>query len=166
MPIAGRQPWKDVRGVGLKESKLEILLVEDEPHDVFFVRRALEQIAQGHTLHSVANGEEAIAYLRGEGPYAERGAFPCPNIILCDLKMPRMNGFEFLEWVRGHPECSVIPTVIISSSSIESDVRRAYQLGANAYMRKPTSLGELVKLIKVTYEYWGLCECPPIPKTC
>lgn len=150
----------------LKDGGLHILLLEDNPDDVFFVQRALEETAAGHRLRAVENGEEGIAYLRGEGRYADRIAFPVPNIILTDLKMPRMSGFEFLTWLRKHPECSVIPTVVISSSAIESDVRKAYQMGANAFIRKPTALPELVNLIRVTYEYWSLCERPPMVRDC
>ena len=150
----------------MKDGRLNILLLEDNPDDVFFVQRALEEVAAGHRLRTVQNGEEAIAYLRGEGRYEDRKGFPVPNIIVTDLKMPCMGGFEFLSWLRKHPECSVIPTVVLSSSAIESDVRRAYQLGANAFMRKPTALEELVRLIRVTYEYWSLCERPPMVRDC
>ena len=152
--------------VSLKYRKLVILLLDDNPDDVFFLQRALEQVDAGHILRAVANGEEAVLYVRGEGQFAERGQFPVPNIILTDIKMPRMGGFEFLQWLRKHPECSVIPTIVMSSSAQETDVRKAYQLGANAYIRKPSNLGDLVKLIRVTYEYWSLCERPPLVQKC
>ncbi len=150
----------------MRDQNLKILLLEDEPHDVFFIKRALEQVAKGHVLRSVENGEEAIQYLRGEGQFADREAFPFPNLILTDLKMPRMNGFEFLEWIRHHQDCSVIPTIVLSSSAIESDVRRAYEIGANAYVRKPASMEDLVKMIKLTWEYWQMCERPTTEPKC
>ncbi len=150
----------------MKNGKLCILLIEDNPDDIFFVQRALDEVAEGHSLRAVENGEMAIAYLRGEGPYADRDQFPPPNIILSDLKMPRMNGFEFLLWLRRHPECSVIPTIVLSSSALEGDVRKAYQLGANAFIRKPSALEDLVRLIRVTYEYWSLCERPALVRDC
>jgi len=151
-----------VQRVGLKEQTLTILLLEDDPHDVFFIQRAMEQASVAHTLQAVANGEEGIAYLRGDGPYSDRMKYPVPNIILTDIKMPRMDGFEFLHWLRHHPEWSVIPTIVLSSSSIDSDVRRAYEAGANAYLRKPSSQAELAEIIRITSKYWCMCERPPI----
>lgn len=143
---------------------LIILMVEDDEGDIFFMKHALEKAAAGHTAHFVANGEEAIAYLTGQGKYADRSKFPLPNIILTDLNMPKRDGLEFLHWLRSHPQNAVIPTIMFSSSGQASDVQKAYELGANSYMTKPSNINELVDLIRVTYEYWCRCERPPMAR--
>jgi CheY-like chemotaxis protein len=118
------------------------------------------------SLHLVDNGEEAIQYLCGSGKYSERNNFPFPTVILSDLKMPRMNGFELLRWVRKHPECSVIPTILFSSSAVEADVKEAYRLGANSYLVKPARMEEFVDLLRLVCEYWTRCERPPALLRC
>ena len=150
----------------MKRGRLDILPVDDDDHDIFFVQKAMERAGAGDTVHPVHDGEEAIHYLRGEGMYADRTKFPVPNLILCDLKMPRMDGFGFLEWLRSHPECSIIPMIIYSSSALESDVRAAYRHGANSYIVKPIDLDEMVETLRTMYQYWSRCECPPMPDGC
>src|SRR5262252_10484098 len=120
----------------MKRGHLVILLIEDEEKDIYFVRRATEQGTAGHSVYGVRDAEEAVNYLRGKGQYADRIRFPMPNVILTDLKMPRMDGFEFLRWLRRNPDCSIIPTIVCSSSRLESDLREAYRLGANCYLAK------------------------------
>jgi CheY-like chemotaxis protein len=80
--------------------------------------------------------------------------------------MPGMDGFELLQWLKEHPECGIIPVIVFSSSRREADVRKAYQLGANAYIMKPRKLVELVDVLHSTYEFWSHCERPAIPKRC
>jgi CheY-like chemotaxis protein len=143
---------------------LIILLLEDSPDDLFFLQRALDQRAIGHVLRVVMDGEEGMAYLRAEGQYADRQAFPIPDIILTDLKMPKIDGFEFLEWLRDQAEFCIIPTIVLSSSDIEPDVKRAYQLGANAFVRKPAELEELSNIIQTVCEFWSCCKLPMVPK--
>lgn len=145
---------------------LIVLLAEDEPNDVYLIKRALEKSGLEHTLRAVPDGGEAIRYLRGEGEFADRSAYPCPNLILSDLKMPGIDGFGLLQWLHDHPECSVIPMIILSASGIEADVRHAYQLGANAYMVKPSGLQDLVDLLHSMHDFWSRCERPSIPATC
>ena len=147
----------------MKRGRLIMLLVDDEENDIYFVRRATEQSDAGHTVYAVNDGEEAIRYLRGKGRYADRHKFPLPNVILTDLKMPGMDGFEFLRWLRHNAGSSIIPTIVYSSSRLEKDVRQAYRLGANCYLVKPNSLEEMVKTLHSMYEFWSRCECPPIP---
>jgi len=144
----------------------KILLVDDSRDDTFLIRRTLEKAGMGKMCNVVVDGQEAIEYLRGEGIYADRGTYPFPTVILSDLKMPRMSGFELLRWVRQHPECAVIPTILFTSSAIESDVQAAYELGANAYMVKPTDLKEFEELLRLTCQYWTRCERPPALHKC
>jgi CheY-like chemotaxis protein len=86
-------------------------------------------------------------------------------VIITDVKMPRRNGLEVVEWVRQHPQCSIIPIVMLSGSRIEHDVIRAYKLGANTYFTKPSTLDELTELIGLAYRYWTKCEHPPRTKS-
>ena len=145
---------------------LRILMVDDSLEDQAFVRYALEKSGVGEGFIAVNDGLEAIQYLKGEGQFTDRDKFPVPNMVFCDLKMPRMDGFQFLEWVKDHADCSVIPTIILSSSGIARDVRRAYELGANAYIVKPTALDALVEVIKTTCDFWDLCQRPVLPQRC
>jgi CheY-like chemotaxis protein len=149
-----------------QNGNFKILLVDDSKDDAFFVEKALNESGMGQSLNIVESAEEAILYLTGTGRYSERSAFPFPTVILSDLKMPRMSGFELLRWVRQHPECGVIPTILFSSSAIEADVVEAYRLGANAYMVKPTVLEEFIDLLRLTCEYWTRCERPPARQKC
>jgi len=149
-----------------RDAEFKVLLVDDSRDDAFFVRKALEKAGMGTSCQVVEDGEEAIRYLRGEGVYADRQAYPFPTVILSDLKMPRMSGFELLRWVREHPECSVIPTILFSSSTVASDVKEAYLLGANAYMVKPASPEEFEDLMRITCQYWKRCERPPALQKC
>jgi CheY-like chemotaxis protein len=142
----------------MERGRLVILLVEDDDNDIFFVRRATE--AGGHSLFGVHNGEEAVLYMKGFGEFADREKFPIPNVVLTDLKMPRMDGLELLRWIRSNPRYGVIPTMVYSSSHLESDISQAYALGANAYLAKPSNLKELIEILRLTYEFWSKCERP------
>lgn len=143
----------------MKRGKLFILLVEDDDPDIFFVKRATET-ENGHVLYAVNDGHEAIRYLRGEGNYADRRKFHLPNVILTDLKMPGMDGFAFLEWLRANPQHAIVPVVVYSNSHLEKDVREAYRLGANAYIAKPSALKDMVQMLRLIYEFWSRCEIP------
>ena len=80
--------------------------------------------------------------------------------------MPGMDGFQFLEWLRSHPECSVIPTILFTSSAQQDDIIKAYRLGATSFITKPHKIQDLIDLLRALYEYWSRCECPPMQVTC
>jgi CheY-like chemotaxis protein len=141
------------------ENQYTILLVEDDLNDIFLVKRAFKMARIQNPLQIVTDGEEAIHYLSGQGKYADRAAFPLPKLIVMDLKMPRLTGFEVLKWVKGdNKPLRCIPIVIVSSSDNPEDVNRAYGLGANAYMVKPVQLRAVEHLFESITHYWGL-EC-------
>jgi len=141
------------------EDQYTILLVEDDLNDIFLVKRAFKMARIQNPLQIVTDGEEAIHYLSGEGKYADRAAYPLPKLIVMDLKMPRLTGFEVLKWVKGdNKSLRRIPIVIVSSSDNPEDINRAYELGANAYMVKPVQLRAVEHLFESITHYWGL-EC-------
>jgi CheY-like chemotaxis protein len=133
--------------------------VEDDLNDIFIVKRAFKMADIPTPLQVVTDGQEAIAYLRGDGKYADRDAFPLPKLMVMDIRMPRRNGFEVLEWVKqGERLLRRIPIVIVSSSDNPGDINRAYELGANAYMVKPMNFRAVEHLFETITHYWGL-EC-------
>ena len=136
-----------------------VLLVEDDLNDIFLVKRAFKMARVKNPLQVVTDGQEAELYLKGEGKYADRDAFPLPKLMVMDIKMPRRSGFEVLEWAKHHPgPLKRIPIVIVSSSEDPADINRAYELGANAYMVKPMDYRAVEHLFQSITQYWGL-EC-------
>jgi CheY-like chemotaxis protein len=131
-----------------------ILLIDDDPSDVFLVQRAFAKLGLSSQLLVVNDGEEAIRYLSGEGKYADREQFPIPALILLDLKMPRKSGFEVLAWLRSRPTLRRLPVVVLTSSNQMPDINRAYDVGANSYLVKtanPQAMQELTNIIDL---YW------------
>ena len=114
-----------------------ILLAEDDPNDVFFMKRAFEKAQLPNPLVVVSDGEETIRYLKGEGVYADRARYPLPGLLLLDLRMPRRGGFEVLDWLRRQPGLKRLMTVVLTSSAESPDINHAYDLGANSYLLKP-----------------------------
>lgn len=141
---------------------LTILIIEDNDDEVFLLQKALAREQINNPVQVVRDGVEAIAYLEGKGEFHDRARFPFPSVIFSDLKMPRMSGFDVLQWLQTHPECSVIPVIILTSSKQDVDVRKAYALGANAYLVKPGSLDDLQKMVRDTYQFWSWCEKPDV----
>jgi CheY-like chemotaxis protein len=131
-----------------------ILAAEDEVTDAWLLRRAFERADLGDQLFVVRDGQEAIAYLSGDAPYADRMHWPLPKLLLLDLKMPRMNGFEVLAWLQTRPELKQVHAVVLSSSSNESDMRKALQLGACEFRVKPHAFAELVKTVRELHARW------------
>lgn len=133
------------------------LLVEDDPNDVFFMQEAFKEAPACIRLEAVSDGWHAINYLEGLGLYGNRRKYPVPNVILLDLKMPRVDGFGFLEWLRakGPREHRFIPVLVMSSSALPEDVERAYSLGVNSYLVKPVDWHEFKERIKTIGAYWG-----------
>ena len=131
-----------------------ILLVEDDPNDVLLLRRAFRSAGLPEPGQVASDGEEAIAYLGGEGAFADRERYPLPELLLLDLKLPRRSGFEVLAWVREQERTSRLPVVVLTSSRQEDDVRRAYDLGANSYLVKPGSFDGLKEMVQAVDLYW------------
>ena len=142
-----------------------ILLAEDQEDEVMLLRRAFAKAKLLNPLHVVSNGEEAIAYLQGEGKYGNRDEYPLPSLMLLDLKMPRKNGFEVLEWVRKQPSLSALRVIVLTGSDEIRDVNRAYQLGANSFLVKPIEFMHFVEVSRALKGYWlWMSEEPQISR--
>jgi len=142
--------------------KPAILIAEDDANDAFLLKRGLKKVGIENPVQIVENGERAIAYLRGDEKYADRKAHPFPGVVITDLKMPKVDGFEVLKWLRSHPECSVIPVVVLSASALEADIVRAYQLHANCFLQKPASQEEFTRMLKLLFDFWQMCKIPKL----
>jgi len=145
-------------------SFLNILVAEDNDDDVVLLQHAFKKSATTSRVQVVCNGLLAVAYLKGEGAYGDRSEHPFPDILLLDLNMPRMNGFEVLEWVRRDSRCNLLVVHILTASSRQADVQRAYELRANSYVTKPSRVDELADFIK-TLHNWHSFTCLPVPPT-
>jgi CheY-like chemotaxis protein len=148
------------------DANLLILIIEDDPNDVIILKHALTRAGINNPVKVVQDGKEAIDYMRGEGKYRDRFQYPFPKVIFSDLKMPRMGGFDVLHWLRTHPECSVIPVIILSASKQDEDIKRAYQMGANAYLVKPSQIEDLQEMVKTAFKFWAWCEIPHVTGNC
>jgi len=142
--------------------RLVILAAEDDPNDLELLRHVVGENGVAVNFQSADDGEQLIHYLRGEGQFADRDLHPIPDIVVVDLKMPRMNGFEVLQWLRQQPGLARIPAVVLSGSGLESDIEEAYRLGANTYFTKPGQLAELRKIIGALIDYWRRSQRPII----
>jgi CheY-like chemotaxis protein len=144
-------------------NRATILVAEDDEDDVLLLRTAFAEAGLGIPLQVVPDGEDAIAYLKGEGKFADRKEFPLPALVLLDLNMPRKNGLEVLSWVRQQGILKRLPVVILSSSSQGPHINKAYELGANSYLVKLSNFTEFVQRIKLLYSYWlGCAERPEL----
>jgi CheY-like chemotaxis protein len=129
-----------------------ILLAEDDVNDVFFMRRALQKAEIGYPLQVVTDGQQAVDYLGGQAQFSDREQFPLPSIILLDLKMPFLDGFEVLSWLGSQTSLKNIPVVVLTSSAEERDRRKAAELGAKAYFVKPPKADTLKELMRFINE--------------
>src|SRR4051812_36401069 len=131
-----------------------ILLVEDREDDVFLIKKAFSKANLNNPVYVVNDGEQAIAYLMGDVPYSNRNEYPLPDIILLDLKMPRLDGFEVLTWIRRQPGIRGLPVIVLTSSEELRDVNQAYALGANSFLVKPLDFENSLSLIRMVEKYW------------
>jgi len=138
-----------------------ILLAEDREDDILLVRKAFESAGMDCRLEVVRDGEQAILYLAGEGKFGNRAEYPFPKLVLLDLKMPRVDGFEVLRWIRQHPALSNLRVVVLTSSHQIRDVNQAYQLGANSFLVKPIDFENFVETSKALQTYWLVLDNPP-----
>jgi len=131
-----------------------VLLVEDNSDDAFIMKKACQRTGIPHALHVVTDGEAAISYLSGTGIYADRTSYPLPDLIFLDIKLPKRNGHEVLEWIRSHAGLKNLPVVMLTISEEPDDVNRAYSLGVTYYLRKIPGPAEFGQAVRVILKYW------------
>ena len=133
---------------------LPILLVEDSEDNILLVRHAMRKAGVTTPLEVVTSGEEAIAYLGGTNGFSNWQQFPLPAIVLLDLKMPGIDGFEVLKWIRQHPGLRPLRVAMLTSSDLPAEIKKAHDLGANVFLTKPVDLDRLVEIMKTLNEHW------------
>ncbi len=137
-----------------------VLVLEDDPDDVFFLRRAFKENNFTGNFVVLDDGQEGVDYVSGAGVYSNRTQHPFPDILITDLKMPRLNGFEVLRWLKKHPQFMVIPAIVLSASAEERDLKEAYCLGANAYLTKPAEPLVRREMVRKLIDFWSTCHRP------
>ena len=141
-----------------------ILLVEDSPDDVDLTLRALEKNNISNRIVVCPDGVAALEYLHGKNADGNKYLNPLPQIVLLDLKLPKLDGLDVLKAVRGHKRTTLLPVVVLTSSKEERDMVESYSLGANSYVRKPVSFEEFLEAVRQLGMYWLLLnQTPPIP---
>lgn len=136
----------------------KILHVEDNPDDVMLMELAFSRAGVPAKLHVVNDGDEAIAALQN-GAFSGGG----PVCVLLDVKLPRVSGLDVLAWIRSQPHLKRLPVILLTSSSQSSDINRAYDLGANSFLVKPSDLESLTELMKTVAHYWVRTNVRPVP---
>ena len=131
-----------------------ILIADDDSNDVFFLRRAFEKAGLSLPVLHVPDGERAISYLSGTEDYADRKQFPLPALLFLDLKMPKVSGFEVLEWLSQRNDLENLKVVVLSSSGLQSDIQKAKKLGADDYRVKPADIDDMITMVKEVASRW------------
>jgi len=149
----------------MKTKNITILAIDDSKDDQELITRAFRENGVTCPINWVDCGEEAIAYLKGEGQFSDRSRFAYPSFVMTDLKMPRGDGFSVLQYLRSTPEWAIIPTVVFSASADLDDIKRSYMLGAGSYLVKPTDFAVLREFLKALYSYWLWVETPATDAT-
>ena len=144
------------------------MIAEDSEDDVVLLKRAFKHLGIVNPVYTVHDGDETIAYLKGEGQFADRENFPFPQILFVDLKMPRRNGFEVLAWLKGQQQFNEMLTIVLTVRTEMQDVTRAYALGADSFLVKPCLPDEIENLASYYRDYWvfaPLASKKPLPNT-
>jgi CheY-like chemotaxis protein len=131
-----------------------ILLADDDPDDVLMTLKAFQRNGFAQKVYTVGDGEELLDYLHHRGKFAPPALSPRPALILLDLNMPKMDGGEALTQIKANPAFNDIPVVVMTTSTAEQDILRAYELGSNSFISKPITLTELVEVTRVLGQYW------------
>jgi two-component system response regulator len=140
---------------------VEILLVEDNPDDLYLAMRALNKATFANRVHTARDGAEALEFVFCRGAYAHRKIEDTPKVILLDLKLPKVDGIEVLRQIKGDERTASIPVVVLTSSQEQSDVVRSYNLGVNSYIVKPVNFERFIAAVQEVGLYWLLLNQPP-----
>lgn len=144
-----------------RKKTVTVLLADDDPDDRAFTIEACRECRFANDIAAVADGEELMEYLRGTGAHSARTDRANPALILLDLRMPRMDGFEVLQALKSDPQFQSIPVVVLTTSAAEEDIVRSYSLGVNSFITKPVTFDGLVQAVRTLGRYWfELVELP------
>jgi two-component system response regulator len=146
----------------MTDNVVEILLVEDNPNDVELTLHTLKRHHLAKRIHVVGDGAEALAFLFCTGAYAHRHLSHGPKVILLDLKLPRVDGLEVLQRLKGDPRTRMLPVVVLTSSREERDVVESYRLGVNSYITKPVDFEQFTEAVRTLGLYWVILNQPPV----
>jgi CheY-like chemotaxis protein len=147
------------RNIVAPPKRLDILLVEDNPDDIFFAQMVLEESNFKNQLYTVTNGEEALQFLHQQPPYAH---FPRPDIVLLDLNLPKINGLQVLRQVKENLHLRSIPIIVLTTSEDKAEITQVYQAHANAYIVKPIDLNDFQKVLENIQLFWQtIVKLPP-----
>jgi two-component system, response regulator len=145
-------------------SNVDILLIEDSPLEVELTLRPLRDLDPARTIEVARDGEEALDFLFARGPFRHRSAGPLPRLVLLDLKLPRLDGFEVLRAIRTNSRTSTLPVVVLTSAEDPRELAQCYQLGANSCVQKPVRAEALRTVLQAVARYWlNLNQSPPGP---
>ncbi len=136
------------------ETPVDILLVDDNPNDLDLTAHALKRSDEVHCIQTAGDGVEALDFVFCTGRYASRSTTNLPRLILLDLKLPRLDGWDVLQRIKGDPRTMHIPMVVLTSSSDQNDMARCYQLGANSFIIKPVDYDEFLQVARTLATYW------------
>jgi len=131
-----------------------ILYADDDDNDVFFLKRAFADAGITNVIEAVADGQQAIDYLAGQGRFSDRARYPLPCLIMLDIQLPRKSGMEVLQWLRQVSGLPCLPVIMFSSSARRDDINNACYLGANSFIVKPPGIEERAQLAKMIKGYW------------
>ncbi len=139
-----------------------ILHVDDDSNDVYLLHHALRKAKIANPIQVASDGQQAIDYLLGTGPYADRAKFPFPCLVILDLKLPYITGLEVLRWIRQHP-ATFVTVIVMTASGSEADVVEAYHLGANAFLTKPSESRKMEAMAAAIRDFWLIHNTLPQP---
>jgi two-component system, response regulator len=145
-----------------RDDELVFLVAEDNPNDLELLMHSVRKSRLLVNVQVAGDGEETIEYLSGKGKFEDRSAHPFPDVVVLDLKMPRMDGLQVLRWLRQHRQFADLPTIMLSGSGLEKDVQEAYRLGVSTYFTKPYNLQQLCEVVRVMIDYWSRSERPSL----
>ena len=143
---------------------VDILLVEDNPQDVELSLRALAKHNLANNVFVARDGQEALDFLFGTGEKGQRKVADTPKVILLDLKLPKIDGFEVLRRIKSDQRTKIIPVVVLTSSKEDRDIVESYRLGVNSYMVKPIDFDQFIECVSELGLYWLVCNTPPFPR--
>jgi CheY-like chemotaxis protein len=138
--------------------RLTVLVADDSRDDRELLREAMDRDGIEADLYEAHDGEEVIDYLKQTESFGGPAPRTFPDVLILDLKMPRLDGFQVLDWIRSHPQCRTLPVVLLSGSGLERDVKEAYKRGANTYFSKPNDFSDFRRLVGLLVNYWEMSE--------